>query len=101
MGKSERQPLNFFTDLDGNTVFEDDWVAAAAGNYGGLRIGRVLEITGVYKGDGQGFKCIRVKVQIEKATGLTGQKYNKETERWEPKPYTMTYDGESVVKLRG
>lgn len=92
MGKSERQSLNFFTDLDGNTVFEDDWVACAVNNSGGLRIGRVLEITGVYMGDGKGFRRIRVKVRVEKTTpGVS----------WGGKPYTMTYDGDSVVKLGG
>lgn len=92
MGKSERQSLKFFTDIDGKVVFEGDWVAAAARNSGGLRIGEVLEITGVYMGDGIGFRRIRVKVRVEKASG--GVSFG-------PKPYIMTYDGDSVVKIDG
>lgn len=90
MKVNERQEITFFVDLDGNEVYVGDQVAAAANNSGGLRIGEVLKITGVYH-DGIGYRRIRVKVRVTKTSG--GVSYG-------PKPYNMTYDGDSVVKLR-
>lgn len=99
MGDNKTASLAYFTDLAGQHVWVGQRVAVAARNYGGLRLGRVVEITGVYR-NGVGYENIRVKVKVSKATGgWIGERWNPDTNRMEPKPYSMWYDGGAVVRL--
>lgn len=98
---SAREDIAYYRDIAGNLVSVGDGVAAATRNASGLRVGEVLKITGRYA-SGIGYRQVRVQVRVEiTGNSMAGQKYNKETHSWEAKPFTMTYDGESVVKLGG
>lgn len=98
---SERQHLAYFRGLDGRLIARGDRVAATCRNYGGLRIGEVLEITGAYE-FAIGYRDIQVKVRVELASDpRVGVKYDPLTGKFMPKPYTMTYDATRVVRLGG
>jgi hypothetical protein len=74
------------------TVKVGDRLAVARVEYraGGMSVGEVLEI----------LDAKRVKVRVDKASGMRGQRVNPETLEWEFKPYVKVYTNPShMVKL--
>jgi len=87
----ERVELTHFKDLDGNLVYKGNRVAIAVYSkwYRGLRVGKVISITG-YPGDG-GYKKIRVKVKVDESS---------QTMFGSDKSYLKTYDLDNrIVKV--
>lgn len=69
-----------------------DRIAVARVEYraGGMSVGEVLEILDER----------RVKVRVDLASGMRGQKFNRETGRWEFRPYVKIYTNPGhMVKL--
>jgi hypothetical protein len=98
----KREQISWFEDLAGNDVFVGDRVAVAVSSrsYTGLRLGEVLEVTGIWDDRDCEWTHIRVKVQVEMTSDLAGLKYNRETKQWGRKPYIQTYDAaDRIVKL--
>jgi hypothetical protein len=99
---NERVQIAWFEDLAGKMVACGDRVAVAVASnyYDGLRLGTVLEITGIWNADKGKYGDIRAKVEVDKATGLVGAKYNREAGQWETKPYFKTYDiAKRIVRI--
>lgn len=95
--------MDEFTEVEvlNGTLREGDRVAVAPGGRNtGLRIGTVLEILPGIAGWNQGFGGIRVRVRVDKASGLAGQHYNLGTQKWEFTPFVKVYDDpKAMVKL--
>lgn len=104
MPNVKRESIVWFEDLAGNVVYVGDRVAVAVASkyYNGLRLGEVLEVTGVWDAVKSAWTGIRVKVNVDTTSrgGWAGHSYNMATGQWESKPYVKTYDAASrVVKI--
>ena len=95
--------MSDFTEVEvlNGTLREGDRVAVAPGGRNtGLRIGTVLEILPGIAGWNQGFGNVRVRVLVDKASGMTGQHYSPQTKGYEFVPFVKVYDDpRSMVKL--
>lgn len=86
--------------LNGPVKAGDRVAVAPGGRNTGLRIGMVLEILPGIAGWNQRYGCARVKVLVDKASGMTGQHFNHETRKWEFVPFIKVYDDpRTMVKL--
>lgn len=83
------------------TLKEGDRVAVAVNGRGpSMRAGTVLEILPGIHGWNQRLGTARVRVLVDKASGLTGQHYNTATQKWDFVPFIKVYDDpKTMVKL--
>ena len=86
--------------LNGTLRVGDRVAVAPTGRHTGLRIGTVLEILPAIWGFNQRNGGTRVRVLVDKSSGLTGSHFNPATGKWEFFPFTKVYDDpRSMVKL--
>jgi hypothetical protein len=98
---SERVKIAWFHDIQGNEVNVGDRIAVAVSgdSYKGLRIGEVLEMTGVWEAGKSEPSRVRVKVQVENTSDHAGWKYDPDSKTYKAKPYVQTYDVDKRVVL--
>lgn len=88
------------------TLKVGDRVAVAVNSRGpSMRVGEVLEIMPGIAGYNQRYGAVRVRVKVDKASGMAGQHFVYDdgepySGRWEFRPFTKVYDDpRTMVKL--